>query len=67
MARLRSYQAALKWVEERQLQENVLAKLVFELDSGTVSSVFPGEEKGMDFPDMFPDETACDLKEDVWP
>ena len=29
-----------------------------------MSSIFPGEEKGMGFPDMFPDEMTCDLKED---
>lgn len=31
-----------------------------------MSLIFPGEIKGMGFPDMFPGEMACDLKEDGW-
>ena len=30
-------------------------------------SISPREEKEFSFPDMFPNETAHDLKEDGWP
>lgn len=50
---------------ERQLQENVFGKAGIWTDSGSVSSVGPGE-KGMSLPGVFPDEMR-DLKEVIWP